>query len=199
MDIPVISLISRPRIVRQIAAQQSEIATIVVNALNGIVFTTALAMLMLPFFTPSLVILIGVLFGPLAGFVISSLYPRLEFTAGARLRGKATLDDIYRIFAWSFLPIGFAALLYSFILMPFKKPGITTTIILAIPSLIMACFAIRNYCSNIVAVQQFTRKRGAFDIVLTFILFLIVIGGGVGILSLLTRYYSGDSLSCILH
>jgi hypothetical protein len=71
-----------------------------------------------------------------------------------------------------------------------RKPGTATTVMVSIPSLIVICIAIRNYCSNVIAAQQFTRTIGVTSVILAFVLFLVVIGGGVGILSILSEYTS---------
>lgn len=192
--IPGISLLFRPRVVREVAAERTELAAVFVNGVNGVAAVTALTMTVQSFFTVSLIALIGLLFGPLAGLVVSSLYSRIEWTVGARLGGKASRDEIYRIFAWSFVPVGFALLLYVLILLPFNKTTTLTSLVASIPSLIIVGFAVRSYCSNIIAAQKFTWARGITNTILTFILFLLVCTGGIVSLSLLYQYGSGENL-----
>jgi hypothetical protein len=161
---------------------------VAVNAVNGIFIMTAVSMTMLGLFTGLLVALLGILFGPLVSFTVSSIYSRIEWAVGRRLGGSATLDDLYRIFAWSFLPLGVACLLYGFILFVFIKPESTTVYVELIPPVVVLLWSMWSYCSNIIAAQQFTRIRGTISLILTFFSFLLVIAGGIGFLSLLTNY-----------
>ncbi|MCM2359153.1 MAG: hypothetical protein NDI77_13470 [Geobacteraceae bacterium] len=196
-NVPFASLIFRPRVVREVAAERAEIAAVFVNAVNGLFAVAAIFLPMLSLFTTSLVALLTILFGPLAGFTVSSLYSRVEWTVGRRLGGTASLDELYRLFAWSFLPAGCAALLYSLILLTLNEPSPATEFLAAIPSLFLLCCAFRNYCANVIVTHQFTRARGSASIVLTLALFLVLIAGGVGFLSLLFRYGTGESLKSI--
>jgi hypothetical protein len=161
---------------------------VAVNAVNGIFVVTAVSMTMLSLFTGLLVALLGILFGPLVSFIVSSIYSRIEWTTGRRLGGNATLDDLYRVFAWSFLPFGLACLLYGFILFVLIKPESATLYVELIPPVVVLLWSIWNYCSNIIAVQQFTRIKGTASLVLTSFLFLVVIAGGAGVFLLLTNY-----------
>jgi hypothetical protein len=178
----------RPRTMREFAMERSEMAAVAVNAVNGIFVITALSMRMLGFFTALLVALLGILFGPLVSFIVSSIYSRIEWTTGRRLGGNASLDHLYRVFAWSFLPFGLACLLYGFILFVFIKAESPTIAAEIIPPLVVLLWCIWGYCFNIVAVQHFGRMKGAVSLVLTFFLFLVVIAGGVGFFLLLTNY-----------
>ena len=196
-NIPYVSFMVSPRIVREVAKERAEIAAVIVNAMNGIFVVGAIALPMQSLFTISLVVFQILLFGPLVGFVVSSLYSRVELTVGRRLGGKASFDELYRLFAWAILPVGFAALLYGLILLMLKQASTATEIIASIPSLVIFCCAIRNYCSNIIVFQQFTKTRGAVSVVLTLVLFIILIAGGIGFLSLLFRYGMGESLKSI--
>ncbi len=197
-NVPFVSLVIRPCIVREVAAEGTEIAAVVVNALIGMFVVAAITLPMLSLFTITLVALLTILFGPLAGFIVSSLYSRLEWMVGSRLGGKSSQDDLYRLFAWSFLPAGFAVMLYGVILLPFKDPSVATEVTASIPSLFIFCCAIRNYCSNIITAQQFTRTRGTVSIVLSFLLFLVLIAGGIGFLSLFFEYGTGESLKSFI-
>jgi hypothetical protein len=196
-SIPEISLLFRPRVVLDRATKSSEIAAVIVNAINGMCVVGAIALPMHSLFTCTLVALQIILFGPLVGFVFSSLYSRVEWTVARRLGGKASLDDIYRLFAWAFLPAGFAVLLYGLIILTLKVPSTKSELLAAIPSLFLFCCAIRNYCSNIIITQHFTRTRGAVSMAVTLVLFLVLIAGGVCLLTLLFKYGMGDSLEYI--
>lgn len=192
-----VSLIFRPCAVREIAAGRPEMAAVAVNAMNGLFVAAAILLPMLSLYTPSLVAALIVLFGPLIGFVVSSLYCRVEWTVGRRLGGKASLDELYRFFAWSFLPTGVAALLYGLVHVALKNPSTLLEVAVAIPVLLIFCCAIRNYSSNIIASQHFTRTRGIVGIVSAFILFLILIAGGAVFLSFLFNCGTGESLKSI--
>jgi len=193
-----ISLLYRPATGRELAVERSEISAVIINALNGILVVAAISFQMLSMYTASLVILMTILFGPLIGFIISSLYTRVEMTVGRRLGGKATLDELYRLFAWSFLPAGLAVLLLGMIMLAFEKPSTTTEFLAAIPSLVIICAAIRNYCSNIIAAQRFTVLRGMVSLVVTPLLFLTLIVAGAGLITILFRCGAGESLMSIL-
>lgn len=181
-------MIFSPRTMGEFAMERSQMTAVAVNAFNGMFVMTAVSMTMLPLFTGLLVAVLGILFGPLISFIVSSIYSRMEWTVGKRLGGNATLDDLYRIFAWSFLPLAFACLLYGFILFVFIKPESPTIFVELAPPLPVAMWSIWSYCSNVIAVQRFTPIKGTINLVLTFLLFLVFIAGGVGFFSLLTNY-----------
>ena len=203
-SIPSFRMIFSPRMMREFAMERSQMTAVAVNALNGMFVMTAVSMSMLPYFTGLLVALLGILFGPLASFIVSSIYSRIEWTVGRKLGGNAKSDDLYRVFAWSFFPFGVACLLYAFILFVFIKPQSltiydlimdvlikfqsSTTFARLIPPLAVALWCIWCYCLNIIAVQHFSRIKGAISLVLTFLLFLVIIAGGVGFFSLLASY-----------
>ena len=196
-SIPGISFLFRPRIVLDRATKSSEVAAVIVNAINGMFVVGAIVLPMHSLFTYTLVALQIILFGPLVGFVFTSLYSRVEWTVARRLGGKASLDDIYCLFAWAFLPAGFALLLYGLIILTLKESSTKSELFAAIPSFILFCCATRNYCSNIIVTQHFTRTRGALSMVVTLVLFLILIAGGVCLLTLLFRYGMCGSLESI--
>lgn len=192
------------RSVDEIAWARTGIAAVIVNAVSGMVFVAVpvTPMSLESIATPALGALLIILFGPLIGFFCSSIYARLEWFVGTRLGGKASLDDLYGIFAWSFLPLSVAlllcTLLFSF-LDALKVPLETVTMIAAsIPSLVIGYCSLRNYCSNVIAVQQYTRLRGAISLVLTFALFLMVIMVAGGFLLLILRYGMSENLKALL-
>jgi hypothetical protein len=191
-SIPFVSFMFRPREVREVAKERAEIGAVIVNAMNGMFFVGAIALPMQSLFTISLVALQIIIFGPLVGFVVSSLYSRVEWTVGRRLGGNASLVELYCLFAWAMLPAGFAVFLYGLILLTLNEPSTTTEYIVSIPSLIIFCCSIRNYCSNIIASQQFSKTRGTVCVVLSFVLFLTLMAGGIGFLSLLFSYGMGE-------
>ncbi len=194
---PLISLIIHPIAVRKAAMKHGEIPALILNGVNGLAFLAALSLSMLSLFTFSLVIVLAVLFGPLIGFIFSSLYTRVEWTVGRRLGSEACLGELYRIFAWSILPAGFAALFYALIMVVLNKPSTMVQILGAVPSLFVICCVIRNYWSNIIATHQFTRSRGSASIILTLFLFLILIGGGISYLWLFMEYGMDENLKSL--
>lgn len=200
--IPLVYLIFGPRSVHEIAWARTWIAAVIVNAVSGMVLVAVPAMFLLPISTLTLAALLIILFGPLLGFFYSSLYSRLEWFVGTKLGGNASLDDLYRIFAWSFLPLSLALLLYPLLCLfadALKVPPETVTMIAAsIPSLVIGYCSLRNYCSNVIAVQQFTRIRGAVSIVLTFTLFLTVTFAAGVSLWLLSEYAMSEDLKAML-
>jgi len=195
-------LIFGPRSVHEIAWTRTRIPAVIVNAASGMLLTAVTAMFLRSFLTLTLAVLLAILFGPLIGFLCSSVYSRLEWFVGTRLGGKASLEDLYRIFAWAFLPLTLALLLYSILCMfadTLKAPSETVTVIAAsIPSLVIGYCSLRNYCSNVIAAQQFTRIRGAASIVLTFVLFLTVTYVAGGFLWLLFEYGMSEGLKGML-
>ena len=187
-NIPSFLMILSPRTTREFAMKQSQMTAVAVNALNGVFVITAVSMTMLSLFTGLLVAVLGILFGPLVSFTVSSIYSRMEWTVGRRLGGNGSFDDFYRIFAWSFLPFGLACLLYGFILFVLIKPESPSISVEIIPPLVVLLWCIWGHCMNTLATQHLTRIKGAVSLVLTFFLFLVFIAGGVGFFSLLTSY-----------
>jgi hypothetical protein len=165
-------MIYRPDAAREAALNRSEIAALIVNAVNGMLLMTALWIQMSFMFTVPLIITIGVLFGPLFGFIVSSGYSRVNWFIGRRLGSPASYNDLYRIFAWSFLPFSFAALLTSMVFLQFDKPDPSASAAILVPLIIICILTVRNYLSNIAAIHQFTWLRGATSTVLSFILTL---------------------------
>lgn len=109
-----LTMLYQPAAVREQAAERSVMTAVGINAVYGMLAVAAITPPMLSMFTAGLVVTATLLFGPLLCFIVSSLYPRVEMTVGRRLGGTATLDELYRLFAWSFLPAGLALSLPSF-------------------------------------------------------------------------------------
>jgi hypothetical protein len=63
--------------------------------------------------------------------------------------------------------------------------------------LVLFCFGIRNYCANVIAAQRFTLARGLTGMVITFILFVVLVTAGIGLVAILLRLVAGESLSPI--
>ncbi len=191
-------MIFRPKVVREVALGLPDYAAVVINAVTGLLVVAAISLQWLPLFTGTLVGALTILFGPLAGFTVSSLYSRVEWTVGRRLGGKASHDELYLLFAWSSLPVGSAVLLYALILLMPNKPSIVTELVVSIPSLAIFLLAMRNYGASVIASQQFTRTRGVISIVVTLVFFLILVAGGGTCFSLIFKFGPGESLWSLL-
>ena len=195
---PYFTMLYQPAAVRERAAERSGMTAVGINAVYGMLVVAAITPSMLSMFTIGFVVTVTLLFGPLLGFIVSSLYPRVEMTVGRRLGGTATLDKLYRLFAWSFLPAGLALVLLALLFSSLDRISTVVQWSLCIPVLVLLCCGIRNYCSNIITAQSFTLVRGITGLVLTFIFFLVLIAAGVGFITILFRCGAGESLSAIL-
>lgn len=189
-----VSIMFRPQKVREVAAEGTEISVVAVNAVNGMLVIGAIGLLMKASFTLPLITALAVLFGPLAGFVVSSIFCRVEWRVGRKLGGEASFAEIYRLFAWAFLPAGFAALLYALLLTALKDASTETELLAALPSLALFCCASRNYCANIISCQKFSRVRGVMSVILSNVIFILIIAIAIGCLSLLFKLGVGEGL-----
>lgn len=196
--ISLVSLVYRPRSVREVALARTDVAAAMVNCATGILVLAAVALSVPVPLTASLVVVLAILFGPLVGFIVSSVYPRIETAVGGRLGGKASLGDLYRLFAWGFLPLGLAALISSIILGQSNLPGSVTIPLAATVLLVFACSSVINYCSNVLVAHQFSFTRGAVSLVLTFVLFVGLLAVGLGLLLLLFTYGVNEDLTGLL-
>jgi hypothetical protein len=192
-----VTMLFQPAAVREQAAERSAITAVGINAVYGMLVFSALAPSMLSMFTAGFVVTVTLLFGPLLGFIVSSLYPRVEMIVGRRLGGRATLDELYRLFAWSFLSAGLALLLVALLFSLVDRLSNVGQWILSLPLLVLFCFGIRNYCANVIAAQRFTLARGLTGMVITFILFVVLVTAGIGLVAILLRLVAGESLSPI--
>lgn len=192
------SLLYRPGTGRELAAERSELSAVVINGVYGILVLAAISPQMLQMFTPSLVAILTIFFGPLIGFIVSSLYTRVEMTVGRRLGGTASHDELYRIYAWSFVPAGLAVILYTITVSMLVNTFIVPGLLVSIPAFVLFICGIRNYCSNIIAVQQFTWIRGCVSMLLSCVLFLVLVAGGLGFITFIFRCGAGESLMSIM-
>jgi hypothetical protein len=186
-DYRLYAVLTDPRSLKAFADTRTEIEAIGVNAVTGMCLVWS-AFLAMSLFTNALVILAGVLFGPLFGFLVSSIYPRIELVVGRRMGGEASLDELYRLFAWSFFFVGLAALLYSLLTKFLEKPGLVSEILLAVPSVVLVVLAARGYWSNLISSQRVTRVRGSVGPAITLALFVILIVGCGAVISLVYSY-----------
>lgn len=186
--IPLVSSVYRPRLAREIALGQSLTPAIFVNGINGALAVTSIAISVPTPLTDSLVAIMAILFGPLVGFTVSSIYTRIETAVGIRLGGKASHDDLYRLFAWSFLPLTLAALVSSLILTQYSRLGSLTTPLAATLCLLFAACSIRNYGANVLNAHELSRTRGVVSLVLTFLLFIGLAAVSIGFLLFVFSY-----------
>lgn len=193
--VPIIGLLFQPGAVREMVAETSELAAVAVNAAIGLCVVAALSLSMLAIFTPLLVAAMIVLFGPFVGFVISSIFTRVEWVVGARLGGVGGRDELYRLFSWSFLPAGCGVLLSGLILSMFPSMSTAGGIAASLPLLVLACCALRNYGVNIAAFRQLSKSRAAANVALSIVLSVALITGAGALLVVLVRYGMGDYLT----
>ena len=174
-----------PRASLDLALNQSVLTAGVVNAINGTLLMTALLLQLRPFLPISLMLLLTVLFGPFSGLAISIIYTRIELWTGQKLGGKASYDDLYRIFTWSFFPAGLAFAISEFVSLLFTNNGIlkqgetasfppVRELLIFLCFLGVLCLALRNYCTNVMAANRFAKLRGALGILITLVLFVII-------------------------
>ncbi len=179
-------------------------ATVIVNAVSGMALMAvpAVLTLLVSISTPALSLVLIVLFGPLIGFLCSSIYPRVELFAGRRLGGKASLDDLYRIFTWTFLPLTLAIALFTatgfFVAWLEATSEAVTLIIASIPFVVICYWSLRRYCLNVIAAQQVSRARGAAGIAFTLALALLMILTAGGFFGLFFEYGMTDDLKALL-
>ncbi|MBU1052480.1 MAG: YIP1 family protein [Proteobacteria bacterium] len=177
-----------PRAMRELSLNQSIFTAVAINAINGALMMTFL-FLRTSFVSVPFALLLGALFGPLMGIIITLIYPRIELWVGQKLGGKASFDDLYRIFAWSFLPAALAKVLTDLVIKLYLPTTITMNknvsidvfiytplciFLLKLCFLIILCFAIRNYCSNVISAHQLSKTKGIMSVLITFILFVII-------------------------
>lgn len=196
--ISLVSLVYRPLSVREVALERTDFAAVMVNGVNGILAVASIAIAIAAPLTASVVAILAILFGPLVGLTVSSVYTRIETAVGGRLGGKASFDDLYRLFGWSFLPLGLAALISSLILGQSDRLESVTTALAGIICLVFACCSLRNYCTNVLIAHQFSRARGAVSLALTFVLFIGLITVGLGLLRLLFTYGANEDLIVLI-
>ncbi|WP_029909994.1 hypothetical protein [Pelobacter seleniigenes] len=146
----------------QLAAEHSLICAGFINAVTGSLLLVTILSPLLSLFTPALTFLLVILFGPLLGFLISSFYSRVEYVLGKLFSGKAALEQLYRLYAWSLLPFALVCFITIFALQRFSSPDnfrFAMTgggIFLFLAGLV----SLRNYGINLRAVQNFSVIRG---------------------------------------
>jgi len=96
---------------------------------------------------------------------------------GRRLGGRATLDDLYRLAAWSFLPLGVVALLYGSV---GQLIGVAShTLILGVSLLfaLLGLAVLGGYVVSVSRLQGFSWLKGAVSVSVSLLLTLTVLGG----------------------
>jgi len=164
-----------PRASRELALNQTMLTAIAVNAISGALMATIYLLPLLNILSLQLMLLLAVLFGPFTSLIISSVYPGIELWTGQKMGGKASFVDLYRIFAWSFLPVGLASITtWLMVSLAFAKSENTPHLIIYAPLLIIFCFASRIYCSNVIASQRLSKTKGAVSMLITFVIFVFI-------------------------
>jgi hypothetical protein len=179
---------------KDIAEGRTEITSIILNALTGMLLVLAAALTTAGLFSPGLILAGTILFGPLLGFAVSSTYARIEWTVGRRMGGDASHELLYRIFACSFLPAGIAAVLYIVTLFFIKDPGLVAYTVAGLLPIALIILSARAYCAGIIAAQRFNGLRGIACLVTTCLLFGVLIFGWGVLLILLYKYTLNESL-----
>jgi hypothetical protein len=170
----ILAMIS-PRVSCELALNQTMLTAVAVNAINGALMATIYLLPLLNILSLQLMLLTAVLFGPFVSLIISSVYSGIEFWTGQKMGGKASFADLYRIFAWSFLPVGFAGITTWLIFsLAFVNSRNTIPLIIYAPFLIIFCFAIIIYCSNVMAIQRFSKTKAAVSMLISFIIFIFI-------------------------
>ena len=90
------------------------------------------------------------------------------------------------------LPFSLAFALLDLTVRAFPGPGLTSSLAAALPPMILLGWTLRTYAGSLFRVQQFSRIRGCACLVLSMALFLLVVAGGVAVLTLLVRAGAGD-------
>ena len=88
--------------------ENSELSALICNAVSGMLIVAASKIYFLSLMSPLLYMAEIILFGPLVGFIISSLFARSEWLIFRRHRPDYSL--FYRLSAWSSLPVAFSIL-----------------------------------------------------------------------------------------
>jgi hypothetical protein len=144
-----------------------------VHCLNGTLLAASIAIaLSVPVpLTPSLIAASAILFGPLFGLAVSSVHTRIQTAVARRLGGVASFGDIYKLLAWSVLPLGLGALISSLLLRQFHWLGWPAAAAAGITLLLFLFCSMRTYWVNVLAAQELSRARCAASLAITFTLF----------------------------
>jgi hypothetical protein len=164
-----------PHALREFALDRSAFSTLAVNLLSGILILPIATLPLLDTVSIPLLLLIAVLFGPFIGVSVSFLYPRLEYWAGRRLGGNASFDKLYRIFAWSFMPVGPMSIA-SWLAIVFwqNRLGNLFLPVALAPLLIVLGFSVFSYCFNVIILHRLTKIKGAVSMFIALIFFIFI-------------------------
>lgn len=184
----------RPQTTFDLGENRSELSALVVNALSGMFLVASFFLPWLSLIKISLLLVLSLLFGPLVGFVISSTYARSEWLVGRRFCGTANHSSIYRLFAWSFLPVGLAVLLSTSIMMILDKLDRGPAALAFIPFMLVLGITARNYFINLVDLQQLSRKKIISSMLLSWLLFVLLIAAVLMVLAMLINMGMGGDM-----
>lgn len=161
-----------PKGIRRFALNRSAFTTLAISILTGICILPVATLPLLDMVSIPLLLLLAVLFGPFAGVSVSLLYPLVEYWVGRKLGSQASFDVLYRLFAWSFFPLGLAGILtWSVILFLHNGLGAASLPVALIPLLIVLCFTVFWYGLNVLALHQLPKTRGVASMFITLIIF----------------------------
>jgi hypothetical protein len=175
-----------PRALREFALNQSAFFALAVNVLTGILTMPIATLPLLDTVSIPLLLLLAVLFGPFPSLLISTVYPLIEYWVGRKLGSKTSFEDLFRIFAWSFFPVGLVSML-SWLAIIFMQDtlGDIPRLATLTPLLFALFFSVLFYCFNVFSIHQISKTKGVVSMLTTFILF-IFIPTTISILILLT-------------
>jgi hypothetical protein len=160
---------------REFALRQPAFATLAANVLTGIFILPIATLPLLDTVSIPLLLLLAVLFGPFAGVMVSCLYPWVEYWVGRKLGSKASFDTLYRIFSWSFFPVGLVSIVsWPAIIFLQNRLGDISLPVALIPLLVVLCFSVLSYCFNVIALHQLSKTKGVVSILITFIFFICI-------------------------
>jgi hypothetical protein len=175
-----------PRALREFALNQSIYFALAVNMLTGILTLPIVTLPLLDTLSIPLLLLLAVLFGPFPSLLVSTVYPLIEYWVGRKLGSKTSFDDLFRIFAWSFFPVGLVSML-SWLAIIFMQDtlGDFSRLATLTPLLLALFFSVLFYCFNVFSSHQLSKTKSVVSMLTTFILF-IFIPTAISVLILLT-------------
>jgi len=164
-----------PRALREFALNQSIYFALAVNVLTGILTLPIVTLPLLNTVSIPLLLLLAVLFGPFPSLLVSTVYPLIEYWVGRKLGSKTSFDDLFRIFAWSFFPVGLVSMLsWLAIIFMQDKPGDISRLATLTPLLFALFFSVLFYCFNVFSIHQLSKTKGVVSMLTTFILFIFI-------------------------
>jgi hypothetical protein len=164
-----------PRALREFALNHSVFFALTVNTLTGILTLPIATLPLLNTLSIPLLLLLAVLFGPFPSLLVSSVYPLIEYWVGRKLGSKTSFDDLFRIFAWSFFPVGLVSMLSWLVIIFMQNTlGDISRLVTMTPLLFALFFSVLFYCFNVFSSHQLSKTKGVVSMLTTFILFIFI-------------------------